>query len=315
MLIEYIMAFVERVELKRLYYLQQIINENPKKCMDEWYNKETDKKKDNQSELNKVKKYVRIMIENQGTFSTTYHHSANSGGKYGRLFAYPSIQQLKGKVRGFLFYNYTDFDFKNCHPKILEYLCKKHKIICPNLSYYNEHRDEILDKAPDREARKIEFLKMTNSEYTRKHTDPFLKNYDKEMKQIQQHLISLPCYRDIVSCVPDTKKSNRNGSAMNHILCDYEAKLLEDMIQALIDNGFTPSVRMFDGCMIEGSVDNPEELLEKIEKYINSKYEDLNIQVTTKPHDQTIQLPEDYEIPTAIVESPSTQYPSLLFRT
>ena len=110
--------------------------------------------------------------------------------------------------------------------KILEYLCKKHKIICPNLSYYNEHRDEILDKAPDREARKIEFLKMTNSEYTRKHTDPFLKNYDKEMKQIQQHLISLPCYRDIVSCVPDTKKSNRNGSAMNHILCDYEAKLL-----------------------------------------------------------------------------------------
>lgn len=45
------------------------------------------------------------MIENQGTFSTAYYHSANSDGKYGRLFAYPSIQQLKGKVRGFLFYN------------------------------------------------------------------------------------------------------------------------------------------------------------------------------------------------------------------
>ena len=133
---------------------------------------------------------------------------------------------------------------------------------------------------------------MTNSEYTRKHSDPFLKNYDKEMKQIQQHLISLPCYRDIVSCVPDPKKSNRSGSAMNHILCDYEAKLLEDMIEALIDNGFTPSVRMFDGCMIEGTVDNPEELLDKIEKYVNSKYEDLNIQIITKPHDQTIQLPE-----------------------
>ena len=82
------------------------------------------------------------------------------------------------------------------------------------------------------------------------------------------------------------------------------------MIQALIDNGRTPSVRMFDGCMIEGTVDNPEELLEKIEKYINSKYEDLNIQITTKPHDQTIQLPENYEIPIALAESPSTQYPS-----
>lgn len=97
---------------------------------------------------------------------------------------------------------------------------------------------------------------------------------------------------------------------MNVILCDYEAKLLEDMIQALIDNGFTPSVRMFDGCTVKGTVDDPEELLEKIENYVYSKYEDLNIQITTKPHDQTIQLPEDYEIPTAIVESPSTQYPS-----
>ena len=61
MLIEYIMAFVERVELKRLYYLQQIINENPKKCMDEWYNKETDKKKDNQSEL-KVKNMSELWL-------------------------------------------------------------------------------------------------------------------------------------------------------------------------------------------------------------------------------------------------------------
>ena len=33
----------------------------------------------------------------------------------------------------------------------------------------------------------------------------------------------------------------------------------------LIDNGFTPSGRMFDGCMVEveGTADNPEEFSEK----------------------------------------------------
>ena len=57
---------------------------------------------------------------------------------------------------------------------------------------------------------------------------------------------------------------------------------------------------MFDGCMVEGDhYDNPD-IITKIETYINNKWKDLNIVVTTKPHETSIELPEDFEIPTAI---------------
>ena len=303
-------VLVEKVDLRRLYYLQQIIDENPQKCLDEWFHK-CKSKQDKETELKKVKKYLRVMIQNQGEATIQYHHAQNSK-KYGRLFAYPSVQSLKGLIRGFLFYNHTDLDFRNAHPKILEFLCKKHSIVCPNLSYYNANRDDILSKATDKDALKVEFLKSVNSDFKRTLEDPFLKNFDKEMKEIQQHLTSLDCYKDIVSCVPADRKSNKNGSAINHILCDYEAKLLEDMIQVIFESGFTPAVRMFDGCMVEG-IFNATPLIKSIENHINSKYDALNIQVVPKPHDTTIELPEDYEIPTAPaddVQCNTVVYPS-----
>jgi len=43
--------------------------------------------------------------------------------------------------------------------------------------------------------------------------------------------------------------------------------------------------------------------------YINNKWKDLNIVVTTKPHETSIELPEDFEIPTAIAVS-GAQYPT-----
>ena len=66
---------------------------------------------------------------------------------------------------------------------------------------------------------------------------------------------------------------------------------------------------MFDGCMVEGDhYDNPD-IITKIETYINNKWKDLNIVVTTKPHETSIELPEDFEIPTAIAVS-GAQYPT-----
>ena len=74
------------------------------------------------------------------------------------------------------------------------------------------------------------------------------------------------------------------GSAINHILCDFEAKLLEDMIFVLKENGLNPCVRMFDGCMVDGDYYENTEIVSKIETYINDKWKNLNISVATKPH-------------------------------
>ena len=57
--------------------------------------------------MKEVERYINEIIKGKGEYSTIYHHSENLK-KYGRLFAYPSIQSLSCNVRGFLFYNSTD---------------------------------------------------------------------------------------------------------------------------------------------------------------------------------------------------------------
>merc|ERR1711991_822955 len=221
----------------------------------------------------------------------------------------PSIQSLSCNIRGFLFCGHTAFDFKNAHPKILEYICKLLDILCPCLTYYNSNREEILKKAGNEKRKtKNRILKMVNSDFKRTYDDPFMKAFDKELKEIQKQVVNAERHKSIIECVPKNK-NNYYGSAINHILCDYEANLLEDMIKVLKDNGLEPSVRMFDGCMVEGDhYDNPD-IITKIETYINNKWKDLNIVVTTKPHETSIELPEDFEIPTAIAAC-GAQFPT-----
>ena len=63
-------------------------------------------------------------------------------------------------------------------------------------------------------------------------------------------------------------------------------------------------VRMFDGCMVDGDYYENTEIMSKIETYINDKWKNLNISVATKPHETTIpEIPDDYEIPTTVVNS------------
>ena len=153
------MNMIEKVDLTKAYYLQHLITEHYQECMDEWY-KKCKFKKDKEVEMKKVEKYIREIIKANGELSTTYKHSKDSN-NYGRLFAYPSIQSLSCNIRGFLFCGHTDFDFKNAHPKILEYICKLLDILCPCLTYYNNNREEILKKAGDKKEKlKIEFLKI-----------------------------------------------------------------------------------------------------------------------------------------------------------
>ena len=86
---------------------------------------------------------------------------------------------------------------------------------------------------------------MVNSDFKRTYDDPFMKAFDKELKEIQKQVVNAERHKNIIECVPRIK-NNYYGSAINHILCDYEANLLEDMMKVLKDNSLVPSVRMFD---------------------------------------------------------------------
>jgi hypothetical protein len=185
---------------------------------------------------------------------------------------------------------------KNAHPVILRYICKLHNFPCPNLEYYINNRDEILSRFD--ENGKTEFLKAVNSDKTNKKIkDKFYKDFDKECKSIQTHITSLKDFKHIVDSVPSTKVYNWLGSAINRILCVYENKILQEIINYLIREQIEICSLMFDGLMVYGDYYDNSDLLKELEKNINEKFEGLNMKLSYKEHKQGfINIPDNFEV-------------------
>ena len=66
------MNLIEKVDLRRAFYLQQLINEHREECMNEWYDK-CKFKKEKETEMKKVERYINEIIKGKGEYSTTYH--------------------------------------------------------------------------------------------------------------------------------------------------------------------------------------------------------------------------------------------------
>ena len=291
------MEFIERVDLRRLHYLKDM-------SMDEMtkagvFNK-CKKKKDIGEQYFKIMNYVNKMIKARGEMKHMYNFTLNTDwNKGGRLFCGSSIQAISGIIRGFLFKHTTDFDFQNCHPKILLYLCKKYNITHANLEYYCNNRDEILNSEGNKNETKTKILKMVNDDKPNKNLTGFLKELDRECKIIQKEIIKISDFRDLIQTVPQHKLYNFNGSAINRILCKYENLLLQDLIHIANANQLEICAPMFDGKMVYGDFYNEKgkEIINQATKYIDSKYENLNIVITLKEHDNSIEMPDEYQIP------------------
>ena len=109
-------------------------------------------------------------------------------------------QAVRYKVRytRFLFGDTTtDVDCQNCHPKILQWICKKYAIPCPYLDYYNNNREDVL-MSGDRNEIKIVILKMVNDDKPNRGLKDYLKNLDKERKEIQKQITAREEYADLM---------------------------------------------------------------------------------------------------------------------
>ena len=291
------MEFIERVDLVKLHYLKYMSMDDMiragvfDKCK---------KNKEMNEQYNKIMTYVNKMIKVRGEMKQIYNFTLNTDwNKGGRLFCGSSIQAISGVIRGLLFKHTTDFDFQNCHPKILLYLCKKYNITHANLEYYCNNRDEILDADGNRNETKTKILKMVNDDKPNKNLTGFLKELDRECKKIQKEIIKIDEFKDIIQTVPQHKLYNFNGSAINRILCKYENILLQDLIHIANANELEICAPMFDGLMLYGDYynDKGNDIINQATEYINNKYENLNIKITLKEHNNNIEMPNDFELP------------------
>ena len=290
------MELTEKADLRSINYLSNLSFDKFKEYISWDCNVEEKRKM-----FDNFKVFCKMNIKAKGQVRRLYSYTLQTPNDVGgRLFCGGSVQGLPKDIRGAIMKHTTDIDMKNAHPVILKYLCKINGINCPNLSYFCKNRESVFNAiSDDKEYCKKMFLKAVNSDkVNRIEKNKLFKDFDKECKMIQKELCNKREYKEIVDCVPAGKLYNWYGSAINRILCSYENKILQEIINVLNHKGIEIAVLMFDGLMVYGNYYGNDELIEEIETHINQVFEGLNMKLSYKEHSDVIQIPDDYEIPT-----------------
>jgi hypothetical protein len=252
------MEFTERLPLKPIQWLSQLsYTEFVEKCLrkDKKYTVEECKTK-----YSILQQFCKSNLKTDGITKRKYSFSSESSICGGRLFSGGSLQGLPSSIRGLFMRNGvgTDIDMANAHPVILRYICLIHNIQCPQLEYYINHREDCLSKFESREIGKVAYLKSLNKDTPcrEKGLTTEFKKYDSEIKKIQQKIVKVKEYKDLIDSVPDNKPYNQIGSAMNRILCYYENIILQHAIHIIQSRGIEIAILMFDGLMVYGDYYN-----------------------------------------------------------
>jgi len=280
----------ERIPLDRLNLLRKM-------SLDD-YIKFAGKKKYKLNEIKdhyaQIMDYVNAHIKCKGVMKKVYKYSETS--ESGRLYSVSSIQNLDAIIRGFLFGSTTtDFDMKNAHPHILEYICRLRDIRCPNLTEYVCRRDAIVSKLKMVGVAdpKFEILKMLNTEKTSRivnDCDDILKGLRDELKNIRARLKQDPDFVEQLQQAMIYKPKNVEGSFVNRILCIYENQIMNAMASYIHSKNLEIAEYAFDGLLVYGVFyDNPD-MLKDMTDYVNAQFPDLNMSLTMKPHSTVISM-------------------------
>jgi hypothetical protein len=258
---------------------------------------ENNEELDQRIQYNLLKDYCFQHIKNKfQPLKREYSYSKNNNN--GRLFVSDKLglQRIWAKFRGVLCDDiYLDFDMINCHPTILLYLCKTHNIECYTLNtYINNREDKLMDLINNEcisrgDAKKLFIISMNSNFHITKYNkkiikDTFFINFDKEIKKIQQSLLSL--YPDIKKqLIRRGKTTNLEGCLLNSLLCNVENEILQKSIKELENNNIIVEVPMFDGFMVKN---NNSIIIDDVIDILNKCSFEYGIKWSNKEHDISI---------------------------
>lgn len=201
--------------------------------------------------------------KNTNVVSVVYKKGSSSL-KQGRYFADKSlsIQNLPRCIRHSICKDiWIDLDFNNCHPNILQQLCKFYGVNCHYLSKYNKNRDDFLNQIMvesncSRDDAKKYILKTLNGGDVNINVK-WWKALKTEFSNIASSIATHKDFKKIYDNAKSIKTNNLNARTMNSVLCIYENYCLESFYQYLSDNGIIKNFQcslIFDGLQV---MDNP----------------------------------------------------------
>ena len=164
--------------------------------------------------------------------------------------------------------NILDIDMENSHPRILSYLCKKHKINCEKLNEYINNREHFLNKISDnRKEAKTLILQMLNGGFKNKYSDnkdinEFLKDFELEIKNIQNK------FYEIDNRFDDKTIFNYKGKSLSRIILELENKILQVMIDFFNFKNIQIFTLEYDGLKIMNKPENKRFSIKQLEYII-----------------------------------------------
>ena len=145
--------------------------------------------------------------------------------------------------------NIEDIDMVNCHPTILNYICKKNNVDCNILKNYIENRELILSSfGEDRKIIKELFLSILNGGFKdiysdNNQTNNYLKLFENEIIKIQNYFYTYDKrYLDI--------NYNYKGKNLSRIILDIENQILQIMMNYFTSKNANILTLEYDGLKI-----------------------------------------------------------------
>ena len=183
----------------------------------------------------------------------------------------------------------------NCHPAILNYLCKKNNVDCNILKNYIENRKFILSSfAENRKSVKELFLSILNGGFKdiysdNKQTNNYLKLFENEIIRIQNYFCTNDKrYLDI--------DYNYKGKNLSRIILDIENQILQIMINYFTSKNVNILTLEYNGLKIHTDKSSKHFSINELElniykniginiklafKNIEDKFPDFGIRVLT----------------------------------
>ena len=193
-------------------------------------------------------------LNKKGQKKVIYNQSKEDKNRY---FGGICLTSIKRIVRNSIMpNNILDIDMENSHPRILLYLCKKHKIDCTNLSNYINNREDILNEISDnRKEAKTLILQMLNGGFKNKYSNnisinKFLKKFELEIKNIQNKIYEIDNRFD------DKTIYNYKAKSLSRILLELENKILQVMVDFFTFKKIQIFTLEYDGLKIIDKPDN-----------------------------------------------------------
>lgn len=249
------------------------------------------------------------------TLPVKYNKSSKYPSKTGRWFSKGGvgIQSLPRIIRHTICKGlWIDIDFKNCHPVILLWLCKKHNIKCDFLENYVNNRDELMNKWMNllnipRDEVKTLFLCALNGNLTKYNIPDWDKVLD-EFNTIHKTISTHPEYSLLYEEVVKLNTKNIYAKTVNRILCNTENKCLEILYNTLDKRGlfnvviedmnFKCCALIFDGLQVPINDVSKHFFTDDNLKLLSSiifNETSILLDITIKDFNECLEFPESFE--------------------